>query len=128
MGMQGWNVYVHVGTGVQKYNNDNFAPERWLQQQPGSSGAREGTGAATEAPGTCPHRPEYSLPFGLGPRRCLGVHLVEAALRVLLQDLVLKHTWQLQGASERWSVFPTVRPKNGMRVANFRAVRTERLV
>ncbi len=121
--MQGWNVYVHVGAGVQKYNRDEFAPERWLQQQqPEASGAREGENSATEALGACPHRPEYSLPFGLGPRTCLGQHLVEAALRGLLQELVLKHTWQLQDDREQWSVFPTVKPKGGLQVVGFKVL------
>ena len=98
--MQGWNVYVHVGDAVQRYNADEFMPERWI-----------GSG--------CPHRPEYSLPFGAGPRRCLGQHLVEAALRSLLL-LFQQYTWDLQDVPEQWSVFPTVRPKGGLQVKGFR--------
>ena len=103
-GMQGWNVYVHVGDAVQRYNADEFAPERWT------------------AGGCSQHKTEYSLPFGLGPRMCLGQHLVEAALRMLLCTLVQQYTWDLQDEQEQWSVFPTVRPKGGLQVEEFKRV------
>ena len=30
--MQGWSVYIHTGASVQRYNEDSFRPERWLEQ------------------------------------------------------------------------------------------------
>jgi len=141
--MQGWSVYIHTGASVQKYNEDRFRPERWLEQgsghsksssspageQPASSdGGSEtpeggGTGsdaaksAAWESKSGCP---EHSLPFGLGPRMCLGRHIVKAALILLVAELVSKHEWQMQDPNEQWSVFPTVRPKQGLQVHSFR--------
>ena len=63
--------------------------------------------------------PEHSLPFGLGPRMCLGRHIVKAALAVLVAELVSKHDWHMGDPAEQWSVFPTVRPKEGLRVSSF---------
>ena len=112
--MQGWNVYVHTGAATQKYNKDAFEPERWLQGRPGE----QNTGAAPA--GACQHA-EHSLPFGLGPRMCLGRYFVEASLKVLALELVRRRcTWQLQDEQEQWSVFPTVRPQGGLPVTSFR--------
>ena len=74
------------------------------------SGVQEQRGA-----GACQHA-EHSLPFGLGPRMCLGRYLVEASLKVLAVELARACTWQLQDEQERWSVFPTVRPQSGLPV------------
>ena len=63
--------------------------------------------------------PEHSLPFGLGPRMCLGRHIVKAALVLLVAELVSKHEWQMGDPAEQWSVFPTVRPKGGLQVQKF---------
>ena len=65
---------------------------------------------------TCP---EHSLPFGLGPRMCLGRHLVEAALALLVARLASSYEWQLADPAEEWSVFPTVRPKEWTHGAEF---------
>ena len=64
--------------------------------------------------------PEHSLPFGLGPRMCLGRHLVEAALALLATKLASSYEWQMAHPAEEWSVFPTVRPKHGLMVQSFR--------
>lgn len=139
-------MYIHTGASVQKYNQDSFQPQRWLE--PGSahskgspssaqehtastSGQREGTEgssaagrdadalaqvAAGSAQAGCP---EHSLPFGLGPRMCLGRHIVKAALVLLVAELVSKHEWQMGDPGEHWSVFPTVRPKGGLLTCKF---------
>ena len=109
---QGWYVYVHTGASTQKYNKDSFQPERWLQ----GSGAAARVG---EAINKCPAAAEYMLPFGLGPRMCLGRHLVKAALKVLAVVLVRDYLWQLTHPDEEWSVFPVVQPKQGIAVSQF---------
>ena len=105
-------MYVHTGAATQMYNRDVFQPERWLQSQ-----SRERSAGAAGA-GACQHA-EHSLPFGLGPRMCLGRYLVEASLKVLAVELARACTWQLQDEQERWSVFPTVRPQSGLPVTSF---------
>lgn len=60
------------------------------------------------------------LPFGLGPRMCLGRHLVKAALTVLVIVLARDYSWQMEDPEEQWSVFPTVQPKQGLEVTSFR--------
>jgi cytochrome P450 len=112
--VQGWNVYVHTGASTQQYNRDSFMPERWLQ---GGGGAASGGGEAA-ARGSCPAA-GFMLPFGLGPRACLGRHLMEAALKVFVIVLIREHSWALANPEERWSVFPTVRPKEGLLVQGF---------
>lgn len=110
--LQGWNVYVHTGASTQKYNKDSFQPERWLQ---GSAAAA----SMGEAQSSCPAAAEYMIPFGLGPRMCLGRHLVKAALKVLATVLVRDYSWQLLEPDEEWSVFPVVQPKQGLAVTDF---------
>ncbi|CAL8466560.1 g6096 [Coccomyxa elongata] len=109
---KGWNLYVHTGSSTQKYNKDSFQPERWLQ---GSAAAV----SMGEAQSSCPAAAEYMLPFGLGPRMCLGRHLVKAALKVLAIVLVRDYSWQLLEPDEEWSVFPVVQPKQGLAVIGF---------
>ena len=135
--MQGWRVYIHTGSSVQLYNRDSFQPEGWLQpsqersSSPTSAGSngtvsegREASGADSE---TCREQsssagtacPKHSLPFGLGPRMCLGRHIVKAALTILVAELVSRHEWHMEDPAEQWSVFPTVRPKQGLQVRDF---------
>lgn len=133
---QGWSVYIHTGASVQKYNQDTFQPERWLEQRSAdgrssASAAREEAAASssssdapTPAFSSAGQRsaacPEHSLPFGLGPRMCLGQQLVKTALTLLVAELASQYAWQMQDAREEWSVFPTVRPKQALLVHSFR--------
>ena len=144
--VQGWSVYIHTGASAQKYNQDSFQPQRWLAQgnvrskgspasaqehATSSTGQDRGTegSSAAERDAAAPVQaaaglaqsgcPEHSLPFGLGPRMCLGRHIVKAALIMLVTELVSKHEWQMGDPHEQWSVFPAVRPKGGLFVCNF---------
>ena len=145
--VQGWTVYIHTGASVQRYNRDSFQPERWLKQDTdstsssatppargmmaaGSNGHEAVSGRKAESgemrsdllPESRQHSacPEHSLPFGLGPRMCLGRHLVEAALALLVTRLASNYEWQVADSAEKWSVFPTVRPKRGLMVQDFK--------
>ena len=145
--VQGWSVYIHTGASVRRYNRDTFQPDRWLEQKSSSSSnsasppargvmaagsggeeavsgrraegeeMRADSRATSRQQSTCP---DHSLPFGLGPRMCLGRHLVEAALALLVARLAASYEWQLADPAEEWSVFPTVRPKHGLMVQSFR--------
>lgn len=105
-------MYVHTGASTQKYNKDSFRPERWLQ-------GSEAAVSLGEAESSCPAAAEYMLPFGLGPRMCLGRHLVKAALKVLAIVLVRDYSWRLIDPDEEWSVFPVVQPKQGLAVSEY---------
>ncbi|NXG06590.1 CP27B protein, partial [Sakesphorus luctuosus] len=72
---------------------DAFRPERWLRHRdpgdsPGDSfgdnpGALSDSLGATPGPG----HPFASLPFGLGPRSCVGRRLAELQLRMALAQV-----------------------------------------
>ncbi|NWQ72016.1 CP27B protein, partial [Neopipo cinnamomea] len=65
---------------------DAFRPERWLRHpDPGdASGDTPGDSpAATPGPG----HPFASLPFGLGPRSCVGRRLAELQLHMALAQV-----------------------------------------
>ncbi|NXM24702.1 CP27B protein, partial [Oxyruncus cristatus] len=68
---------------------DTFRPERWLRHRdPGDSsgdtpGGPSDTLGATPGPG----HPFASLPFGLGPRSCVGRRLAELQLHMALAQV-----------------------------------------
>jgi retinoid hydroxylase len=74
-----------------------FDPERWL------SGEK---------------RPPHSyIPFGGGPRICLGANFAYAEMRVMLALLLRDYDWALEpGQDLRYRHIPFPRPKSGVRV------------
>ncbi|NXC02391.1 CP27B protein, partial [Orthonyx spaldingii] len=58
---------------------DAFRPERWLRR--GDAGDTPGD------PGDAPGHPFASLPFGLGPRSCVGRRLAELQLHMVLAQV-----------------------------------------
>jgi cytochrome P450 len=74
-----------------------FDPERWLAGKAGE-----------------PRRPHSFIPFGGGPRVCLGASFAEAEMRVMLALLLRAYAWELlpdQDLSLRPIPFP--RPRSG---------------
>lgn len=53
---------------------DQFIPERWLKEQP----------AGLECPSAKATNPFIYLPFGFGPRSCIGRRFAEMEVEVLL--------------------------------------------
>ncbi|KAL4444062.1 hypothetical protein ABPG75_011799 [Micractinium tetrahymenae] len=81
-----------------------FRPERWLD------------GAA--------HRTGAWIPFGGGPRLCLGWLLAMAEMKVLLAVVFRGHKMTVHHPDSPWALFPLARPKDGM-PARLQAVRQQ---
>ncbi|NXM65073.1 CP27B protein, partial [Illadopsis cleaveri] len=65
---------------------DAFRPERWLRHRDTGDTAGDTAGdAAGHPPG--PRHPFASLPFGLGPRSCVGRRLAELQLHMALAQV-----------------------------------------
>ncbi|XP_074387057.1 25-hydroxyvitamin D-1 alpha hydroxylase, mitochondrial [Zonotrichia albicollis] len=71
---------------------DTFRPERWLRHgDTGDSGDTPGD-TPGDIPGDIPgpRHPFASLPFGLGPRSCVGRRLAELQLHMALAQILLR--------------------------------------
>ncbi|XP_066063377.1 25-hydroxyvitamin D-1 alpha hydroxylase, mitochondrial [Chamaea fasciata] len=64
---------------------DAFRPERWLRHRDTGDTAGDTAG---DPPG--PRHPFASLPFGLGPRSCVGRRLAELQLHMALAQILLR--------------------------------------
>ena len=71
------NVQLMLREEKHFSNNREFIPERWLRQQ-------------SDTP-VCPHQAEVKaqnpfvfLPFGFGPRTCIGKRFAEMEIEVLI--------------------------------------------
>ncbi|NWI90474.1 CP27B protein, partial [Pitta sordida] len=65
---------------------DTFRPERWLRRR--DPGAIPGDTSDTSGDsGDSPGHPFASLPFGLGPRSCVGRRLAELQLHMALAQV-----------------------------------------
>ena len=74
-----------------------FDPERWLD---GSK-----------------HPAHVYIPFGGGPRICLGANFAQAEMRVMLALLLRDYAWELEpGQNLGYRHIPFPRPKSGVRV------------
>ncbi|NXN88976.1 CP27B protein, partial [Bombycilla garrulus] len=64
---------------------DAFRPERWLRRRDSGDTAGDSRDTAGDIPG--PGHPFASLPFGLGPRSCVGRRLAELQLHMALAQV-----------------------------------------
>ncbi|NXS85677.1 CP27B protein, partial [Erpornis zantholeuca] len=64
---------------------DAFRPERWLRH--GDAGDTPGDPGDTPGHPPGPGHPFASLPFGLGPRSCVGRRLAELQLHMALAQV-----------------------------------------
>ncbi|MCU1447972.1 MAG: hypothetical protein JWP02_142 [Acidimicrobiales bacterium] len=86
----------------------SFSPERWLVDRPGH----------VEPP------PLAFLPFGAGPRRCIGFAFALMEIKVVLAEVVRRVDLELVAATHPGRAgLASMRPKAGVRV-RVRAVRT----
>ncbi|XP_041257229.1 25-hydroxyvitamin D-1 alpha hydroxylase, mitochondrial [Onychostruthus taczanowskii] len=72
---------------------DTFRPERWLRHGDTGDTAGDTAGDTTgDTPGDPPgpRHPFASLPFGLGPRSCVGRRLAELQLHMALAQILLR--------------------------------------
>jgi cytochrome P450 len=84
-----------------------FRPERWLR----------------EAPGYVEPPPLAFLPFGAGPRRCIGFAFALTEIKVLLSEVVRRLDLELVSSADPGRAgLASMRPKHGVRV-RVRAVR-----
>ncbi|KAF4273163.1 hypothetical protein LV164_000054 [Aspergillus fumigatus] len=96
--------YVPAGTSVSMslwstfhssgnfHNPDSFVPERWL-----ASPEEEASGCFTM------DKKEAFQPFSYGPRNCLGQHLANAEMRLILAKVFWHLDMELCPESENWA-------------------------
>jgi len=99
---KGWTVMLNVGfthrhtnwTEPTRFDPERFGPERNEQRTPGSF-----------------------IPFGGGPRTCLGQHFAMVEMSVLLALLLNRYAWELvPGQDLTYSLFPFPRPRSGIQI------------
>ena len=57
------------------------------------------------------------IPFGGGPRKCLGEHFAVLEMQIVLALLLRGYEWELVAGQElEMLFFPFPRPKSGLRV------------
>lgn len=100
----GWSVLYQINRTHEDpslYNQpERFDPDRWNPDRPDS-----------------PDQVFGYIPFGGGPRECLGKEFARLELRLLAARLLQRYDWQLlpdQDLSLR--LVPTPRPRDGLRV------------
>ncbi|MDY7228441.1 cytochrome P450 [Hyalangium rubrum] len=104
---EGWTVMVSIGatraeanwTEPEHFDPERFSPERQEQKKPGTY-----------------------IPFGGGPRICLGQHFAMVEMSVMLALLLKHYTWELvPGQDLQYVLFPFPKPKSGIQLRFHRA-------
>jgi cytochrome P450 len=101
---QGWTVRLEIA-GIHTHDQIwstpfDFDPERWLPPRQEQE-----------------NRQHSFIPFGGGPRLCLGVNFAWAEMRVMLALLLHSYTWQVAPDQDlSYVMVPFPRPKQGLRV------------
>lgn len=101
---RGWTVRLEIaGTHTDERiwrGPYEFDPERWLPPREEQAG-----------------RQHCFVPFGGGPRLCLGTNFAWAEMRVMLALLLRDYAWEVQPDQDLGYVMvPFPRPKEGLRV------------
>ncbi len=78
-------MYAACNSSRNFRNPEQFAPERWLGDPRFKTDRRGGM-----------------LPFGIGPRNCLGQNLAYVEMRLILAKLLWSFDLELCGESEGW--------------------------
>ncbi|CAG9466157.1 unnamed protein product [Pedinophyceae sp. YPF-701] len=81
-----------TGTKHMEYV-EGWDPERWLDRS---------------------RRPNYIIQFGLGPRRCLGMNLAMAEMKVLFAVMMRGYDFECKDASVKWKGGPIGIPAHGL--------------
>lgn len=101
---KGFTVSVNPG-GVQgdaRWWDEpaRFDPERWLPERAEQD-----------------RHPFSYIPFGGGPRKCLGEHFAMLEMQIVLALLLRGYTWALvEGQDLGYTFFPFPRPRSGLRL------------
>ncbi|NVB36278.1 cytochrome P450 [Pseudenhygromyxa sp. WMMC2535] len=101
---KGWRVAVGVGGvhGRADYYDSpaRFDPDRWLD-------------------GRCEDLPPFAyIPFGGGPRSCLGMHFAQLEMHMVLAQLLRDFDWSLvPGQDLRFREVPLPLPRSGLIIA-----------
>jgi len=106
---KGWTVRLEIaGTHTNPdiwSDPGNFDPDRWSPPREEQK-----------------HRQYSFIPFGGGPRLCLGINFAMTEMRVMLALLLRRYTWDLAPDQDlAYSMVPFPRPKGGLCV-RFRRV------
>lgn len=101
---KGWTVFYSIAmthqeasyfTGPELFDPDRFGPERAEDK----------------------HEPLSWVPFGVGPRACMGIAYARAAMAVLGARLCRSFSWELLPKQDLTiNPMPTPRPKGGLQV------------
>lgn len=59
------------------------------------------------------HHPFGFLPFGGGPRTCIGMPFARLTMNIILAELVRGYEWDLLGHDRAYQRIPMVRPRDG---------------
>ncbi|CAG5131819.1 unnamed protein product [Candidula unifasciata] len=95
----GWTIAYSIRETQQTSNifedTNKFNPDRWIDHK-------------------YPDEKFHFLPFGGGPRLCLGKEFAMMFLRVFVVEIVRSCSWELVEGSVKMSYFPVPHPKDGL--------------